>query len=237
MAPVPVNEANRPDTFLAAADRIDASLDSDLSSLADGARLVRHFAQSGFHKAHRHLTELAYYTLHVSVETEAFLMTAFRQPHRREVWEKYLALVLVEAVETVPKLSNRLSGALHRNQQAADAGEPFVSLPFRVKAFREMDSAYRQVATSVRQDEDYEAIKRVRNSVAAHHLGRGGDMAPLVTWTLVMHGQQVSEPPTPTGPIIRLSERVAKAANAYGHGLVALVIRAGTGPPDSRGRG
>jgi len=120
-------------------------------------------------ESHRPSVELVFYLCKLDYDIKVLTLQALTDPENRSVWERYLALELHEALNTLPKAINRA-----RIEMAKPASASHIPLA----RFDAAAQSYRQTVKEISSDKVFmDALSRVRNGVAAHHglnKGKGG---------------------------------------------------------------
>lgn len=128
-------------------------------------------------ESHRPVIELIFYLCKLDYDIKVLLFRFFTDSENRTVWERYLALELHEALQTVPKAINRARMEIAR---------PGTASHLNLARFDAAAKSYRHEVKAISADTDFmNALKMVRNGVAAHHgLSRGQGMDTSIAWTL-----------------------------------------------------
>lgn len=115
---------------------------------------------------HRAGVELVFYLAQLDYEIKVLINQLFTDPLNRAVWEKYLALELHEALETVPQVLGSMQRSISLPSSPSHLDLSTVSQAAR---------AYRDAIKLIKADRKFvQALVTIRNSVAAHHKGKGG---------------------------------------------------------------
>lgn len=128
-------------------------------------------------ESHRPVIELIFYLCKLDYDIKVLLFQFFTDSENRPAWERYLALELHEALQTVPKAINRARIEIARPNTASHLD---------LTHFDAAAKSYRREVKTISEDTDFmNALKTVRNGVAAHHgLNRGQGMDTSIAWTL-----------------------------------------------------
>lgn len=163
-------------------------------------------------ESHRPGVELIFYLALVDYETKVLVHRLMTSPDDRYVWEKYLALHLHEALQKVPKRVSDAIREMGRPGTASHASPASYLLASRVlKDDLKLIHADREFMTALRQ---------IRNSVAAHHGGKGETSMDASIYWMLTSSQGVSQGRSPLrSQILEYATRMARAIQDFAHAL------------------
>jgi len=125
----------------------------------------------------RPVVELVFYLCKLDYDIKVLLCQLLSDAVNRTVWERYLALELYEALNTLPTAINRARIEIAR---------PGTASSLDLGHFDSASRVYRERVKEIRADTDFmSGLTLVRNGVAAHHgLSKGKGMDVSIAWTL-----------------------------------------------------
>ncbi len=202
----------RPQSPERAAARLGKAVDRAREEATTAAHAYIGLSEQEDWPEHRPMVELMFYLAHVDYELKALLDRVLNDESNRSIWEKYLALAIHEAIDTLPKM---ISGAV---RHAGTAESPRLS----ADKLKDVARAYNAAIKPIRSDADFwKALTLVRNSVAAHHLGRGSDgVTPLITWTATTYANSQAGNTTFHSQFVEYGVAVGRAVQDLGENLL-----------------
>lgn len=205
-------------SFPALARALDTHLDESMRAMRAAVRSSREFGASL--PAAKAAMDTAFYVTFVELETKCLLRQVFQEPERRFVYERYLALLISEALTATPKLSAQLVAALkdatqRESVQMASAG---IDLAHVEGLRKEFGDAIRPL----RRDGNLaQLLDTLRNNTTAHHLA-AGRLDELMEWSLIT-GQtaaRLEDLNAPERALIQAGTDLARALQVLGQGLL-----------------
>lgn len=163
-------------------------------------------------ESHRPVVELVFYLCKLDYDIKVLLFQFFIDSKNRTVWERYLALELHEALQTVPKAISRARMEIAR---------PGTASHLKLARFDAAAKSYGQEVKAISQDQDFiSALKMVRNGVAAHHgLSRGQGMDTSIAWTLNAWKLTQSDTTPFESQFGEYAVRLGRAIQDFGEGM------------------
>lgn len=154
-----------------------ASIPEAREQVEFAARFIETGSSQPGWESHRPVVELIFYLCKLDYDIKVLLFQFLTDPENRTVWERYLALDLHEAIQTVPKAISRARMEIAR---------PGTGSQIDLARFDAAAASYRREIKAISGDKDFmSALSIVRNGVAAHHgLSRGKGMDASIAWTL-----------------------------------------------------
>lgn len=160
--------------------------------------------------SHRPGVELIFYLALVDYETKVLVHRMMTSPDDRYIWEKYLALHLHEALQKVPK---RVSDAIR------EMGRPGTASHASPATYILANQALKDELRPIHADKDFmSALRQIRNSVAAHHGGKGETNLDASIYWMLTSSQGVSQGRSPLrSQILEYAIRLANAVQNFAH--------------------
>lgn len=158
-------------------DAFRASIPDARKMVEDAARFCEAGPSLPDWNSHRPFAELVFYLCKLDYDIKVLLCQLLSDAVNRTVWERYLALELYEALNTLPTAISRARIEIAR---------PGTASRLDLGRFDAASVAYRERVKEIRGDTDFMGgLTLVRNGVAAHHgLSKGKGMDVSIAWTL-----------------------------------------------------
>jgi hypothetical protein len=213
----PDPEAARFPEFISA---LDSRTDETIRVLDIAAQQAQHWR--GRNDIAMELFELLFYLSFIDLESKSFLRMTFTEPSRRFVWEKYLGLLMFEALTSVPTKASEL--LRHFTTPGAQALDVQKTLHFDPVQFDELRREYGASVRDINKDADFKkALDLIRNNATAHHLD-GLSMSGLIDWKLYTRDRAARGISVMASPIIAKAVQFTGAVQVFGQGLTRLVL-------------
>lgn len=151
---------------------VGQSIEEARRQLEDAAPIIANSSNQKGWAQHAPWAEMVLYLCKVDYDIKVLLHHLLTDPANRMVWERYLALELYEALETVPKAMNRTRRSLQDE-------------PARLARFAAAQATFKETIRPIRSNNDFMSLLRqIRNEVAAHHgLNKGKGLESMVLWS------------------------------------------------------
>lgn len=158
--------------------------------------------------SHRPGVELIFYFALIDYETKVLVQRLMESSEDRYVWEKYLALHLYEVIGRAPKAISTAIFEMSREETASRA-DPDI--------YKQAAKNFRKAMRNITQDAEFmNALKIIRNSVAAHHAdSKTATMDPSIYWMLSSASQRKSGGTPLSSQILEYSVKAASAVQDF----------------------
>ena len=188
------------------------SVDAARKAAEDTAHVIVSLKQRDDWESHRPGVELIFYLALVDYETKVLVHRLMTSPDDRYIWEKYLALHLHEALQKVPK---RISDAIR------EMGRPGTASHASPASYMAANQVLKDALKPIHADKDFmTALRQIRNSVAAHHGGKGETSMDASIYWMLTSSQGVTQGRSPLrSQILEYATRFGQAVQDFAHSL------------------
>lgn len=167
------------------AREIVTGLDSILPEQERALQLAAHNVKLGLERdseIYRAFTQLQFFVLTVDFDMRVMLRSLLVDPQNRLTAEKFLALTLEEADDTVGRMTNSLKRAM---QLPDDSGANL----FDEARFDDAVAAFKTAQAHFRADGEFqETLRLIRNTVSGHIVGKEVGVQNSAIWVLTREG-------------------------------------------------
>ena len=188
------------------------SMETARQAAADTAHVIVTLKQGPDWSSHRPGVELIFYLALVDYETKVLIHRLMTSPDDRYIWEKYLALHLHEALQKVPK---RISDAIR------EIGRPGTASHASAAKYIAANQKLKDELKPIHADKDFtQALRQIRNSVAAHHGGKGETSMDASIYWMLTSNQGVAQDRSPLrSQVLEYAARLARAVQDFAHAI------------------
>lgn len=166
-------------------------------------------------------TELQFFVLSVDFDMRVMLRALLSDPQNRLTNEKFLALTLEEADESVGRVIKKLNTAMRTLPN--DSGAPF----FELAAVEAAAKKFKIATQAMRDDKPFnESLRLIRNTVAGHFVGDEVGVQNSVIWVLTRAGVTRDAEGVMKSQIVGYAISTLVALNALASDLQKSVARA-----------
>ncbi len=163
--------------------------------------------------------ELCFYIAYVDNEVKYMLDATISSEKDFVYLDKYTALIMYEAIETVPKLYGEFFKIL--NEVESKDGQK----RFDRHKLKEGYLKYKAAIKTIKDDgELMQSINVVRNSIAAHHLDKKGSIQPLVDWYVSKRKEMDENNNAEVSSLILYAAKVAESLYPLAQSLVHAIL-------------
>lgn len=185
------------------------------ASVAAVAQAMKAYSDTSGWSDRKPIFELILYLNQIDFDIKVLLDRLLRDPDNRSVWLKYLALVLHETLDTLPKVA---SGTVRHYNALRTAKTPHP----QVIALEQARNAYGRRVRRVKNSGG-KMLESVRNTLAAHPRDRKTGMTPLVEW-VVEHEENIGNSLSDEhAAFIDYALEIGLAVQAFGHDIQTIV--------------
>lgn len=162
----------------------------------------------------RSFTQLQFFVLTVDFDMRVMLRALLVDPQNRLTAEKFFALTLEEADESVGGMINGFNKAMRLSSK--DSGRDL----FDIERFTEEERKFKQAMKEMRDDKEFNQILRlIRNTVSGHIVGDKVGIQNSAIWVLTRKDVPRNVEGVMSSHVVRYAVSTLGALDEFAHGL------------------